>query len=107
MGCNGRIPDGGVFKNCSLYHVEKHLNIPKETMLPGTKLNFPFVVVADDTFPLKEYIVKPYSQTDLTRERRIFNYHLRCARRAVENPFGILAKVSCFHDPNECDTGKG
>lgn len=71
------------FKN-GIGVMDKRLNIPKETMLPGTKLNFPFVVVADDTFPLKEYIVKPYSQTDLTRDRRIFNYHLRCAHRAVE-----------------------
>ena len=38
-GCNGRISDGGVFKNCSLYRAleEKRLNIPEETLLPGTE----------------------------------------------------------------------
>ena len=49
------------------------------------------MIVADDAFPLKEYILKPYSQVGLTREKRIFNYRLSCARRIVENGFGILA----------------
>ena len=71
MGCNGRISDGGVFKNCSLYHAleEKRLNILKETQLPGTEQTFPFVIVADDAFPLKDYIMKPYSQNGLTPEK--------------------------------------
>ena len=71
VGCNGRISDGGVFKNCSLYRAleEKHLNIPKEAQLPGTDQTFPFVIVADDAFPLKDYILKPYSRNDLTPEK--------------------------------------
>lgn len=47
--------------------------------------------VADDAFPLKEYLLKPYSQTGLTKEKRIFNYRLSRARRIVENAFRILA----------------
>ena len=70
IGCNGRISDGGVFKNCSLYQAleNKTLKIPKESMLPGTTQGFPHVIVADDAFPLKEYIMKPYSQQGLTPE---------------------------------------
>ena len=35
--------------------------------------------------------MKPYSQSSLTSEKRVFNYHLRRARRIVENVFGILS----------------
>ena len=82
-----------MFKNCSLYRAleEKCLNIPKEAQLPGTDQTFPFVIVVDDAFPLKDYILKPYSRNDLTPEKRIFNYCLSRARRVVENAFGILA----------------
>ena len=92
VGCNGRISDGGVFKNCSLYKAleEKCLNIPSQVNLPGTEQPFPYVV-ADDAFPLKEYIMKPYSQSNLTPEKRVFNYRLSRARRIVENAFGILS----------------
>ena len=93
VGCNGRISDGGVFKNCNLYHAleQNSLNIPKESTLPGTEQAFPFVIVADDAFPLKQYLMKPYSQQGLTPEKRVFNYRLSRARRVVENAFGILA----------------
>ena len=39
----------------------------------------------------KEYIMKPYSQTQLTLELRIFNYRLSWARGVIEIVFGILA----------------
>ena len=93
IGCNGRISDGGVFKNCGLYQAleNKTLKIPKESTLPGTTQGFPHVIIADDAFPLKEYIMKPYSQQSLTPEKRIFNYRLSRGRRVVENAFGILA----------------
>ena len=91
--CNGRISDGGVFKNCNIYPKleDNCLNIPKPSPLPGTQTDCPYVIVADDAFPLKEYLLKPYSQVGLTKERRIFNYRLSRARRVVENAFGILA----------------
>ena len=93
VGCNGRISDGGVLRNSNLYHhlEENKLNIPGPATLPGTQTKFPHILLADDAFPLKEYILKPYSQIGLTKKRRIFNYRLNRARRVVENAFGILA----------------
>ena len=71
--------------------VYNSLNIPPQKPMPGQCQALPCVIVADDAFLLKEYILKPYSQVGLTREKRIFNYRLIRARRIVENGFGILA----------------
>ena len=58
VGCNGRISDGGVFRHSSLSSALENndLNVPKERM--GF---LPYVVVADDAFPLKTYLTKPYA----------------------------------------------
>ena len=93
MGCNGRVSDGGVLKNSSLYKAleSSSLNIPQPKRFPGRDKLIPFMIVADDVFPLRTDIMKPYSQTGLTTERWIFNYRLSRARRIVENAFGILS----------------
>ena len=93
VGCNGRISDGGVFKISTLSHAleSTKLQITSECQLPGTDTVVPYAFVADDAFPLRPYILKPYGQRGLTKEQRIFNYRLSRARRIVENGFGILA----------------
>lgn len=93
VGCNGMISDGGVFKNSSIYEAleNNELNIPGPTALPGSKDIVPYVLVADDAFGLSMYLIKPYSQSNLTTEKRVFNYRLSRARRTVENAFGILS----------------
>lgn len=53
--------------------------------------------MGDDTYPLKTYVLKPYSRQRLTIEERIFNYRLSKARRCVECAFGIMvAKGRCL-----------
>ena len=93
IGCNGRVSDGGVFRESTLCHALSHntLNIPPPEPLQGCTLPVPYMLVADEAFPLKEYIQKPFSQSGLTNEKRIYNYRLSRARRVVENAFGILA----------------
>jgi hypothetical protein len=45
-------------------------------------------------------LLKPYSQTGLKLEQRIFNYPLSRARRIVEVPFGILnSRFEVFQRP--------
>ena len=80
VGCQGRISDGGVFKNSELYHllVNGEIKIPDSRQLPDlSSLNdsflvesnreseVPYIVVADDAFPLTKYCMKPYSSQKL------------------------------------------
>jgi hypothetical protein len=64
------------------------LNLP-ENKENDERLNFVFV--ADEAFSLHKHIIKPYSQRNLTYERRIYNYRLSRARNVVENAFGIMS----------------
>ena len=91
VGCNRRISDGGIYNNSSLYRIinEDTLGIPTPTMVKESPL--PFVIIADDAFPLKTNLLKLYAFRGLTRENHIFNYRLSRARRISKNAFGILA----------------
>ena len=92
VGCQGRISDGGVFRNSTLYDALEHnaLNIPPPQNIPNTATVSPFVLVADDAFPLTSNIMKPFAHRGLNQMERVFNYRLSRARRVSENAFGIL-----------------
>jgi len=93
IGSYGRISDGGVFSSCSLSTALETnvLHIPSDLKLPGSDITTPAVIVADDAFPLKTFLMKPYGSKNLTQQQRIYNYRLSRARRVVENAFGILS----------------
>uniref|UniRef100_A0A1B6LH18 DDE Tnp4 domain-containing protein n=1 Tax=Graphocephala atropunctata TaxID=36148 RepID=A0A1B6LH18_9HEMI len=84
IGTNGRVSDGGVFAKSGFINAidSKNLKLPDNALF-----------VADDAFPLREYIMKPYTTRcgPLTLKQKVFNYRLSRARRIVENAFGILA----------------
>lgn len=93
IGVNGRISDGGVFGQSKLSEAIRNnsLNFPPAQALAGQDKTTPYVIVADDAFPLSTHIMKPYPERNLTHDSRIYNYRLSRARRIVENAFGILA----------------
>lgn len=105
VGTNGRISDGGVWRKCDLRtSVEnKSLNIPDASQIPFTETYLNYYFVADDEFPLSEYLMKPYPGRGMTPTKRIFNYRLSRARRVVENAFGLLAsKFAIFQTTINC-----
>lgn len=96
VGCQGRISDGGVFRNTEIYRRMQAnlLQLPIATPLKNRQKDIPYVFVADEAFPLAENIMKPYSGLHPKGSKeRIFNYRLSRARRVVENVFGIMASV--------------
>lgn len=93
IGAPGRDSDGGVYNNCSLATAIENnsLNIPTTRPLPGRETPVPFVIVADDAFPLQTHIMKPFAFRNQSIQERIFNYRLSRARRIIENVFGICS----------------
>ncbi|GFS50623.1 protein ALP1-like [Trichonephila clavipes] len=93
VGTNGRVSDGGVWGKSKLRQAITNgdINIPEAAALPRSASKLPFVIVADDAFPLIPNIMKPYPGSNLSKECLVFNYRLSRARRVSENAFGILA----------------
>lgn len=85
IGCYGRQSDGGVLRQSSLFRALENGFLPDGGC-----------VVGDDAFPLKTYLLKPFSNVTLSKEQKVFNYLLSRARRIVENAFGILVVDSAF-----------
>lgn len=96
IGCQGRISDGGVFKQSKLYKklTNMELNLPDNATLPGRENKIPFVFIGDEAFALSPNFMGPFSGTfHKGSPQRIFNYRLSRARRVVENVFGIMSAV--------------
>ena len=72
------------------------LNIPEPEEILGTGSKFPYVLVGDEAFPLKENMMKPYPREVLNIKERLFNFRLSRGRRIIENTFGILAASFVF-----------
>lgn len=94
VGSYGRNSDGSVFANSKIgKKLERNLlGVPPSIPLFEHSSPQPHVIVGDEAFPLKTYLLRPYSRHHLLGDesKKIFNYRLSRARRIVENAFGIL-----------------
>ena len=93
FGEAGRQSDGGVFANTNIGFeiLNNLLNLPQACTIEGTSTVFQYVFVADDAFPMRVNLIKPYSNKCLNLKEIIANYRICRARRIIENTFGILA----------------
>nr|XP_054774507.1 putative nuclease HARBI1 [Lytechinus pictus] len=93
IGSQGSSSDCQIFNHSPLRAGLENgtLGLPDPEALPDDDKPIPYFIVGDDAFPLRTWMMKPYSHRGLTNGERIFNYRLSRARRVVENSFGILA----------------
>ncbi|KAG0418420.1 hypothetical protein HPB47_004885 [Ixodes persulcatus] len=47
--------------------------LPREELLPRSREVAPYVIVEDEGFCLKPYLMRPYPVSDLTTDKRLFN----------------------------------
>jgi hypothetical protein len=93
IGAYGSLHDSRVFQD-SVFGKTLETNglkhIPSEKNIEGVEGKMPYVFVADEAFPLWQYIMRPFPANKLRVAQRIFNYRLSRARRCIENTFGVL-----------------
>ena len=83
IGDTGRNSDGGVFghSDMGIAFESNLLNIPDPIELSGTEIKCPYILVADEAFPLKAYLMKPYPREVLAIKERIFKLSpITCAK---------------------------
>lgn len=96
VGGYGRNSDWGILEESTMgKRLETgNLNVPKNKPLPGQVEDSPMVLIGDEAFALKPYLLKPFPRRQTRNNVRLDNYNYRLcrARRVVENAFGILTK---------------
>ena len=66
------------------------VGVPKSQKIPGRDRVAPFVLLGDDAFGLKKYLMKPSSQKGLIDEKRVYNYHHCRASQISKYLLGII-----------------
>lgn len=95
VGSYGRESDGGVFSRCDLSNAleTNTINLPPPKPLPQCVEPIPYVIVADDAFPIKTYIMKPFAFRKLDMSQRV--------RKRLWYMCGILRKPMEM-EPEKC-----
>lgn len=90
----GSESDCGIFNRSGLIRSLSTgtIGFPPPEPLANDDRDTGFFLLGDDAFPLREFMLKPFSQRYLDREEMVYNYRTSRARRVVENLFGIMAK---------------
>ena len=102
----GSSSDAQIFKHIDLRHRIEEGSIgfsySKSLRIGGPKVNC--FILEDDTFPIKLWLMRPYSSHGMDLKKRVFNYRISRGRRVVENAFGILtSRFRIFQSPLQQD----
>ena len=90
VGSNGRVNDSGIWKKSSLLQGKQFesVKLSDDKKLSNSEIN-PRVFLEDDYFVINSFMMEPFSQQGLTREKRVGNYRYRRPQRISENLFAF------------------
>lgn len=73
VGAQGRASDGGVFAASSLQQaIERNaLHLPPARCPPNGTKPLPYVILGDEGFQLRTYVMRPYPKRILNHQRRV------------------------------------
>lgn len=96
IGSYGKQSDGGIFFHSSFgKRLDSiNLNFPPPAFLPHTNTTFPYFIIGDSAFPLKENLLTPYTgnHMNLTDIEANFNHEQSSVRKIIENVFAIFVR---------------
>ena len=69
----GRASDGGVYARCSLDRAIQNgvIQLPQDRKPAGFDTALPYCMLGDEAFPLKPYLMRPYPQRVLNKQKRV------------------------------------
>jgi len=91
VGSRGKQSDGGTFAASTLFqHLQSNTFVPPDKELPGITIKLPYVLIGDEAYPLKTFLMRPFPSRNLNAIRENYNKRLSAARKCIECAFGIL-----------------
>ena len=100
-GAAGSTSDAHIFKHTDLRHKIKDGSIgfpdSESLWIGGPKVNF--FNLGGDAFPLKPWLMRPYSSHGMDLKEKAFNYSISLGRSVVKNAFAIFMSPKDFSEP--------
>ena len=87
IGGYGRDNDAAIFEESQFGRGFAQSKVPIPNPTTRRQFTLPYVIVGDDIFPLKPWLLKPFPGSPLTLEQRVYNYRLSRCRRTIENAY--------------------
>ncbi|KAJ8876217.1 hypothetical protein PR048_024127 [Dryococelus australis] len=77
----GKQSDGGTFIGSTFFTLleDGSFNLPEDQNLPHSHTTLPNVLIGDETYPLKPYLMRSYTNNYLTPRNQNFNTRLSTA----------------------------
>ena len=88
-GFPGNSHDSIIFQSTDMWNSIQEGCIPEIGKVIA-KINVPPLIVADSAFPLRGWLMKPYTDAILSPQQKYFNYRLSRARMVTEGAYGQL-----------------